>query len=117
MSSCLVTEKVQVPEEVNFPPSVVSAPDAFELGTSLDQIVTFDLATDGPQLELPIIVRDPNVDQELVYEVWVDFTGTNLGARIQEATPISAMGVLERSLTVRIPATELAPSEGAAQRS
>ncbi|MCB9603119.1 MAG: hypothetical protein H6721_31285 [Sandaracinus sp.] len=105
---CLVTDKVELPEERNFPPSVVTM--AAEDAPTIDRIVTFDLADGLPQLELPVVVRDPNVDQSLEYQLWVDFEG-NVSALVSDRDArIAPTGTLERSTTLRVPATRLTPA-------
>lgn len=108
-AGCLVTDKVELPEERNFPPSVITL--AAEDAPTIDRIVTFDLADGEPQLELPVVVRDPNVDQSLEYQLWLDFEGNNLSALVSDRDArIAATGTLERSTTLRIPATRLTPA-------
>jgi len=108
-TGCLVTDKVELPEERNFPPSVITL--AAEDAPTIDRIVTFDLADGEPQLELPVVVRDPNVDQSLEYQLWLDFEGNNLSALVSDRDArIAATGTLERSTTLRVPATRLTPA-------
>jgi hypothetical protein len=109
MMGCLVTDTIELPEERNFPPSVLTISDPGE--PSVDRIVTFDLADAEPELVLPLVVRDPNVDQVLEYQLWLDFEGNNLSALVSEPDArISATGTLERSTMMRIPAARLAPA-------
>ncbi len=109
MTGCLVTDEVSLPEERNFPPSVVSG--AAEGEPTLDEIITFDVADGEPELVIPVLVRDPNVDQPLEYQLWVDFEG-NLSALVSDPDArIPPMnGALERSTSLRIPATRLTPA-------
>ncbi|MBX3251371.1 MAG: hypothetical protein KF901_29610 [Myxococcales bacterium] len=109
LMSCLVTDTIQLPEERNFPPSVISPDDARLEGTSFDQIVVFDVADEEVELVLPVIVRDPNLDQTLEYQLWLDFTGNNVNALVSDGT-LSPVGAFERSTTMRIPATRLVPA-------
>ena len=82
-TSCLVTENGQVPAEENLPPSIISAPQARSLGVALDQIVDINLSEfEGSELQIPVIIRDPNVDQTLEYQLYVDYQG-NIDALVR----------------------------------
>lgn len=109
MMSCLVTDKIELPEERAFPPSIVSPPDAD--GVSLDEIILVDKDTAPTEIMIPIIVRDPNVDQSLELRLFVDPSDPRI---MFETIPqannnvISANGTIERSLTLRVPTGRLA---------
>lgn len=98
--SCLVTEKVRLPEEGQFPPTIVSAPRADETSTRLDQVITINLSeTEVTELELPILVRDPNLDEDLEYAIFVDYTdGADPFRHLAGAGRIPATGEFEREV-------------------
>ena len=74
MTSCLVTDPVDFPQEENFPPSIVSAARAREMGVALDQIIRVVVPPDrSGELVIPVEVRDPNVEQDLDYIWLLDF--------------------------------------------
>ncbi len=108
---CLVTDKVSVPEENNFPPSIISPPEARAQNVALDQIVQVHLPDEtGTELNLPVLVRDPNMNQTLERQVWIDFSGSNLDALLPEDDRrVLPTGTLERSMTIRIPLVRLTP--------
>lgn len=62
LSACLVTDEIQFPEDVSYPPTIVDVPGAEIIGA----IVWIDLEG-HPQNEwsFPIRIRDDNVDQTL----------------------------------------------------
>lgn len=63
LSACLVTDEIQFPEDVPYPPTIIDVPGAeIQIGS----IVWVDLA-EHPQNEwrLPVRIRDDNVDQTL----------------------------------------------------
>lgn len=109
LMSCLVTDKIELPEEQPFPPSIVSPPDA--VGLSLDEIIQLDRDTAPTELAIPVIVRDPNVDQELELRFSLDPSDprSNFDVITQaNNNTIIANGTIERSLTLRIPTSRLA---------
>ncbi len=108
---CLVTENAQIPEEPNYPPSIVSAPEAAELGVALDQIVRINLDEfEGSELVLPVVIRDPNLNQPLEFQVYLDFNGNPFETVISEPNSVVApTGMLARSLSVRVPRMRLIP--------
>ncbi|MFW5921114.1 MAG: hypothetical protein ACOCUS_04685 [Polyangiales bacterium] len=76
MTGCLVTDKAELEQEENFPPSIESQ-TGMDVEHPLDEVIIFNQdeeAFDG-ELELDVIVRDPNVDQELILQTFVDGAG------------------------------------------
>ena len=120
LMSCLVVDPAQIPEEDNLPPSIVTGETARTEGVSLGQIIEIDIATfEGSELTIPVIVRDPNLEQVLEYNAYVDFEFENdLGALVAGGTiPPSGEACeqeqcLERLFDLQVPITELgdAPS-------
>lgn len=106
MPACLITEELSIPEDPNFPPGVVSAPSAT---FPLDQVVEVDRDMVTGDVELEIVVRDANVDQELQMQVYVDFVDSFNASYIPQANDnrIIATGTVERSLTLRVPVARL----------
>lgn len=106
MPACLITEELSIPEDPNFPPGVVSAPSAT---FPLDQVVEVDRDAMTGDVELDIVVRDANVDQELQMQVYVDFVDSFSASYVPQANDdrIIAMGTVERSLTLRVPVARL----------
>ncbi len=106
--SCLVTEPIQIPEEVNLPPSIMSAPEARAMGTALDQIVVFDEGDGAMEQEFQVVVRDPNADQSLEYQIWVDFNGS-LDSLVGSGT-IEPTGTMDRSFAFTVRSDKLGPA-------
>ncbi len=108
LMSCLVTDNAQVPEEGNLPPSIVTGETANTMGVGLGQIIRIDVATfEGSELSIPVIVRDPNFDQALEYNAYVDFEfEDDLGSLVAGGT-IPANEGLERDFVLQVPVTEL----------
>ncbi len=106
---CLVTDSVKVPESPEFPPSVVTESTATY---PLDRIMIVNRDEVAGDLELEIIVRDANVDQDLEVQVYVDFSGDTNAFVPQdfgdgEDNVIVATGTVERSVTLRVPVEKL----------
>ena len=76
--SCLILDPPEPPQEVNYPPSIASAASANDLTipTPLDQIVQIQVDDERrrgtTEIVFPVEIRDPNVDQPLHYQVFVD---------------------------------------------
>ena len=103
-SGCLAIDPVELPEQPDFPPSVVDAPGTPYPSTG---IIIEDFAADpDANLTLDVIVRDPNVAQTLQWAVFVD--GTENDARRRRAEEIPTTGELTREVTVEVPGQFLA---------
>lgn len=76
--SCLIVEPPEPATEVNYPPSIASASTAYDLPipTPLDQIVQIqvdnELRRGTTEVVFPVEIRDPNINQALHYQVFVD---------------------------------------------
>lgn len=79
LTGCLVVDQIEFSAEENVPASIVSASEAFEIGTSLGEIVFVNLddpegrAAQGGELRFPVLVRDANLTQTLQWRVYLDF--------------------------------------------
>ena len=117
LMSCLVTDNAQIPEEGNLPPSIVTGETANTMGVGLGQIIQIDLDTfEGSELSIPVIVRDPNLDQTLEYNAYVDFEGSIAslvaGGTIQPSGEACEQDqCLERFFELQVPITELPAGE------
>ncbi len=72
LGGCLITDPAQIGEPVNSPPAIRSTPEAESSFVALNQIVRVDYDPGG-ELALPIIVRDENLADELLVQVWIDY--------------------------------------------
>ncbi len=71
-NGCLITDPIDIPQEENVPPSIVSDNAAPEPRYPIEQIVTLDRDVDE-SLRFDVIVRDPNLDDELEWAVYYNF--------------------------------------------
>ncbi len=98
-AGCLVTEDLDYVPEPNWPPSVESQPGAQH---PIREVIVLDLGAqlDGGSSEIPleVLVRDPNVEDELQGKLFVD-EQQNAAVRV----PIPPSGSAERLLTVAVP--------------
>jgi hypothetical protein len=110
-TACLVTDRIDFPAEINVPASVVSAPGA---KYPLDRVgIVFADETQGDdgeprELAFEVIVRDPNRDQNLQAQVYVDLQV----ARISNIPP---SGTIERSWQFIVPLAPLLGPPSATQ--
>ncbi len=114
LPGCLVTDKFQLHQQPDFPPSIVSRPSARDHGTSLDEVVRLNLSdtatADGgtSSLTFPVTVRDPNTLQGLVYHTYLDFDptpGANNGLFV-DSQPIPSG---QRDVDILLDKTRLTP--------
>jgi len=96
--------------EPNYPPSVVSQPDA---EYSLNQIGKLNLDEPVETLVVPleVIIRDPNLDQTLEFRVFLDAPPPPAAEFPIQDGIIEPTGLLERPRTFEIPYAQLAPGE------
>ena len=101
--SCLILEDFDLPEEPNYPPSIVAdraVPDAPPLTEILELDRSDPLLT---EVTFAVKVRDPNIDQQLEYQVYVDFQGSIEASLItMEETTVPISGTDERPLAFTI---------------
>jgi hypothetical protein len=72
LGGCLITDPAQIEDPLNSPPAIRSSPEAASDNVAMNQILRLSYAEDG-EVEIPIIVRDENVLDALVVQVWIDF--------------------------------------------
>jgi len=111
-TGCVTTTPVEFSSEENYPPSVISQPNAeYPLREIAQLNLDETLETEAP---LDVIVRDPNVDETLEYRVFLDSTNppdTDFTARIDDGFIDPQGGSVDRPTTFTIPNTLLAPGE------
>jgi hypothetical protein len=117
LAGCLVTDQIQFPERIEYPPSIVSQDIAATLDppTMLGEIVHVDLPDMSVgEIAFPVTVTELNTDQDLEWKLFVDCAGSGasaepvVGGRLlkpQDPT-VTSTSVL-RSLDVRFPFTHL----------
>lgn len=116
-AGCLVVDEIQFEREANIPASISSAPTAVQEGTSLSEIVTIDLSvnTASPtgamseqEKRFPVIVRDANVGQNLLWQVFLNFEADLPQPAINgNQLPATGNGSLERPLLFTLPFSRL----------
>ena len=101
---CLVTDPIEFPEEQNYPPSIATKLTDPHPLHQIIRINTDERTADGGvgELTLGVTVRDPNIDQALVYKVFVDFD-QNLPKSPVAGRGIPAGSSIERQLEVTLP--------------
>lgn len=70
-TGCIATDTIEFQSEQNFPPSVVSEPNARFPLNEIGQI-DLDDPVEAPELPLQVVIRDPNFDQTLEYRIFLD---------------------------------------------
>lgn len=105
MMGCLVTDKIELPPETNFPPSIASPSDANELGVGLDQIirVNIDDPEAGSELVIPVIIRDANIQDDLSFQFLLDERDIDASIPQTIGSTITPSMEVERDLTLRVP--------------
>lgn len=106
-TGCVTTNPVEFSAEQNFPPSVVSQPNAEYPLREIGQL-NLDDPVETPELPLEVIVRDPNVEQTLEYRIFLDSEnppGTEFPIDDGEILPEG--GFVEREETFTIPYSAL----------
>jgi hypothetical protein len=75
---CLIPQHVQVDPPGNFPPAItdlIARPATYHpIGSHIDRsdLETGDAGV-ATELTLEVLVRDPDVDQQLAYQVWINY--------------------------------------------
>lgn len=104
LMSCIVTDKIDLPEEDSFPPSITSCPESGT--TSIDQIITLNVDEErragNEELVFQVCIQDANLDQDLELLTYVDSNPelTVLPTTDQE---VLANGMFQRQAEVRVP--------------
>lgn len=94
-TGCLITDPIDIPEDVNYPPSIVSDLAAPEPRYPIEEIVTLDRDVDE-SLTFAVIVRDPNIDDDLKYGV---FESDDFGRQLLFDGDLEPSGAVERPLS------------------
>ncbi len=111
-SGCIATDRIEFDPAENFPPSIISQPEAEfplnEIGQiNLDDPLPPDQAAEMP---LQVIIRDPNIDQTLEYRIFLDSPPPPAAEfPIQQGTVEPNVGLLERPSEFFIPYEALGP--------
>ena len=112
-AGCIATDKIEFVPEENFPPSIISQPNAAFPLNEIGQINLDDPLPPGEPAEMPlqVNVRDPNFDQTLQYRIFLDAPPPP-GAEVPlQSGVIEPTGFLDRPRTFTISYDELAPGE------
>lgn len=111
-SGCIATDTIQFDPVENFPPSVVSQPEA---EYPLNEIGAINLDDPPPdqeaEMRLQTIVRDPNVEQTLQYRIFLDSEPPPAAEFFIQEGFIEPSGFVERDREFAIPYELLAPGE------
>lgn len=92
---CIVTEEIDFPDEPDCPPSIVAPPGTPPIGiVSVDRLVSTEDGGAGGMATFEVDIRDCNVEQDLQYEMWLDYrvfggviSGTPLHETSEETGP------------------------------
>ncbi len=70
---CLITDPIDIPEEQDYPPSIISDLTG---ENPIEEVVVLELFDpEITSLTFDVTVRDPNVEETLEYQIWVDYQG------------------------------------------
>lgn len=110
-SGCIATDRIEFEPNENFPPSIVSQPDAEfplnEIGqVNLDDPLPPEQAA---EILLQTIIRDPNFDQTLQYRIFLDSPPPPASEIPILSGNIDPSGFLARDREFAIPYDALAP--------
>lgn len=110
-SGCIATDRIEFEPVENFPPSIISQPEAEfplnEIGAiNLDDPLPPEQAA---EMLLQTIVRDPNFDQTLQYRIFLDSPPPPASEIPILSGDIDPSGFLERDSEFAIPYEVLAP--------
>ncbi len=111
-SGCIATDRIEFEPTENFPPSIISQPEAEFPLNEIGEINLDDPLPPGQAAEMPLqtIVRDPNFDQTLEYRIFLDSPPPPAAEfPIQQGT-VEPSGFLERPSAFFIPYEALAPA-------
>jgi hypothetical protein len=108
LPGCL-TQNVQFDVPRNYPPSIESEPGA---RYPLNQVITptgrpsgGDGGSEAMEIELDLLVRDPNVEQRLDFRVFIDFQAGSIPTIVRQGVipPASGGDRIERRQRIPIP--------------
>ena len=101
LGGCLALDKVELPEIPDYPPSVLDVLGAPNPSTG---IIELDFSGPDPvseDLRLMVVLRDPNIWQDLTYRVFVDGAPGEPRMRVNET--VMGAGQMDRPVTITIP--------------
>lgn len=104
-SACVATDTIEFDPTENFPPSIVSQPEAT---FPLDEIGLINLDDGGDELLLQTTIRDPNIEETLQFRLFVN----NFPILQDEIEP---SGFVERDRDFAVPFGNLDPDLGCNQ--
>jgi len=103
-SGCIATDRIEFEVVENFPPSIISQPEA---EFPLNEIAAINLddppSGEGPEMLLQTIIRDPNVEQTLEFRIFLDSEPPPAAEFPIQEGPIEPSGFVERDREFAIP--------------
>jgi len=110
-SGCIATDRIEFAPVENFPPSIISQPDADFPLNEIGQINLDDPLPpeQAPEMLLQTIIRDPNFEQTLDYRIFLDSPPPPASEFPILDGDIAPSGFLEREPQFAIPYEALAP--------
>jgi hypothetical protein len=103
-SGCLITDDLDIPEETNFPPSIVSD-RAADPALPIEEIVVLRL-DEVESLTFPVIVRDPNIEEPLEWLVLLNFVD-GASPQLLDGGNIAPSGSIERQFDFTLDGADL----------
>jgi hypothetical protein len=110
-SGCIATSTIEFDPDENFPPSIISQPNADFPLNEIGRINLDDPLPPGEPAEVPlqVIIRDPNFDQTLEYRIFLDSPPPPEAEFAIQQGDVEPSGLLERPRTFAISYDELEP--------
>ena len=110
-SGCIATDRIEFEPVENFPPSIISQPEAEFPLNEIGQINLNDPLPPGQaaEMRLQTIIRDPNFDQTLQFRIFLDSPQPPASEFPILDGDIPPSGFLERDPEFAIPYELLAP--------
>jgi hypothetical protein len=109
-SGCIATDRIEFEPVENFPPSIISQPEA---EFPLNEIGAINIDDpppgEGPEMLLQTFIRDPNFDQTLQFRIFLDSPPPPASEFPILEGDIPPSGFLERDGLFAIPYELLAP--------
>lgn len=84
-AGCLITDPIDIPDEQDYPPSIISDLAAPEPRYPIEQVVTLDRDVDT-SLTFAVRVRDANLEQDLDYAVYYNFVPNSANTTLTTGT-------------------------------
>ncbi|MEM9730260.1 MAG: hypothetical protein AAF997_16895 [Myxococcota bacterium] len=105
-SGCVATDTIEFDPTENFPPSIISQPEAL---FPLDEIGAVNLddppPAQGAEVLLQTTIRDPNIEETLEFRLFVDDVAILVGDDIEPS------GFVERDRDFAVPFGSLTPGD------